>query len=337
MKTLLHLCPCSLALHVAVPKLAPKPLGIWPFRKMNALQAAPVCTVAMPSSRSFIATVLLSIGLSATVSLAQPVDTFDRIQTTTGKVFRNVEVLAVDPDGLRLRHDDGVSKVPFADLPSSLTKQYPYDPQKAAEFAAQTEATNRKAIQFAEDERARAEYDELCRRAGLPPGFYIPTQGPLTVEQVKGRWLLDNAARPPAFGDPDRVARESAAEYRKSMILSGSLDREAEKIALRHNLDWYLSHDEVPKAEVARKRLADMQEEESKHAEIAVLERLAGSLSEIAAESTYRSDITAELTRIRCEMERLHLPHIHTGHGHGPHGHGHSHGGGMKIQITKPY
>jgi hypothetical protein len=49
-----------------------------------------------------------------------------------------------------------------------------------------------------------------------------------------------------------------------------------------------------------------MQEEESKHAELAVLERLAGSVAQLAAESSWRSDyITSELWRIRREFGRM--------------------------------
>ena len=58
----------------------------------------------------------------------------------------------------------------------------------------------------------------------------IHAEGPLTIDQVKGQWLLDNAAHPPTFGDPDRIAREAAIEYRKQLILSGVFDREAEKV-----------------------------------------------------------------------------------------------------------
>src|SRR5215203_4760352 len=104
---------------------------------------------------------------------------FDRLTTMTGKVFDNVTVTAVEPDGLRLRHDAGVSKIAFADLPSSLARQYPHDSKKAAEFAAESEARNREAIARAEEERAQAEYNARCRLAGLPPGFFIPAEGPL--------------------------------------------------------------------------------------------------------------------------------------------------------------
>jgi hypothetical protein len=249
--------------------------------------------------------------------LAEPQANFAELRMMTGKVLVNARILAVEPDGLRLSHESGVSKIAFADLPESVRQQFPFDPVEAADFAAKTEAANRAAIQFAEEERARFEYDARCRRAGLPPGFFIPAEGPLTVEQVKGQWLLDNVAHMPTFGDPDRIARESAIEYRKQLILSGVFDREAEKIALRKNLEWYMHHDQGSQAETARLRLADMEEEETKHAELAVLERLADSIARLATESSWRSTyITSELGRIRRElwgMRERHVPHVHFG------------------------
>lgn len=275
-------------------------------------------TTAMSHSSRLLAALALATITMVPASLcaqtqAQAPEHLGDLKTVTGKVYRDAKVMAVDPDGLRLLHDSGVSKIAFVDLPGSVRSRFPHDPDKAAEFAAKAEAANREAIQYSEQERARVEYDERCRRAGLPMGFLIPNEGPLTIAQVKGRWLLDNSANPPTFGDRDRTAREAAIENRKQLILSGVFDRDAEKIALRHNLDWYLHHDEVDKAELARRRLADMQQEESKEAELKVLERLAGSVAKLAAESAYRSDLAAELARFRCELERAHPSgaHVH--------------------------
>jgi hypothetical protein len=264
----------------------------------------------MPHSHRCFAAAVVFTALTAFSSSAwsQLAEDLGDITTPAGKSFYNAKVIAVEPDGIRLRHESGVSKVLFADLPADVASRYPHDPAKAAAFAAKAEATNREAIRIAEQERAMAAYNERCRRAGLPPNFYIPEEGPITIDQVKGRWLLENVANYPTFGDRDRVQREGAIEYRKQMILSGALDRDAEKIALRHNLDWYLHNDQIPKAEVARQRLADMQKEETSRAELEVLERLAESVSKLASEASYRSDIVTELARFRSELERNYPP-----------------------------
>jgi hypothetical protein len=291
-------------------RLLSPPLIMSMVLKLNAMNPALVCRMGMSHSCTLkVAAVVLVITALAGALFSEVPESFRELKTAAGKVFLNAKVLAVEPDGLRLLHDSGVSKVAFADLSESLRSQFPHDPEAAAEFAAMTEAANREAIERGEQERARADYDERCRRAGLPSGFVIPTEGPFTIEHVKGQWLFENAAHLPSFGERDRAARESAIEYRKQLILSGAFDREAEKIALRHNLNWYLKHDHSAQADIARQRLADMQEEESKHAELAVLERLAGSLARLAAESSWRSEFSYEMNRIRCELGRMHPQH----------------------------
>jgi hypothetical protein len=270
-----------------------------------------------------IALVLLTMAITPASLWCQASGNLGDVRTTTGKVFVNAKVLFVDPDGLRLQHDAGVSKVPFTDLPASIRNLFPHDPAKAAEFAARVEADNRKAILSAEHERAQADYNERCLKAGLPPGFVIPNKGPLSISHVKARWLLDNIANYPTFGDRDREIREAQIEFRKMEILSGARDREAEEISLRHNLDWYLHHGQTAEAELARKRLADMQAEVTKLAEVAAMEKIAESLSRLASEAAYRSDINSELHRIRCELERTRTVPIFVPHGQGHHGHMH--------------
>lgn len=292
---------------------------------LNGRYSSIVCSTAMSQSRILLAATLAlsTVTVHPRLVLAQPQEVLATLVTPSGKTYLNAEVLAVEPDGLRLRHDAGVSKVAFADLPASLASCYPHDPVKAAEFAASAEAANRVAILLGEQERARAEFDERCRLAGLPPGFVIPEEGPLTIAQVKGRWLLDNVARIPTFGERDRHIQEEMIAFRKAEILSGARDREAEEVSLRHNLDWYLHNGKTAEADVARKRLADMQAEVSKQAELALLERLAGAVSQLASETAYRSDMAAELARFRCELERVHQ-----------HGHGHQHHGKVPIPIS---
>ncbi len=254
---------------------------------------------------------LLSLLAAPPACQADGTISFPELRLSTGKVLTQVQITAVEPDGLRLRHATGVSKVRFADLPEQVQRKYPYDPNKAAEFAARETAAHLQAIQTGEQERARAEQDERRRLAGLPPGFFIPSEGPLTLEQVKGQWLLENAAHLPTFGEPDRALREALVAERKALILSGALDHEAELIALRHNLDWYLQHEKTAQAEIARQRLADLQAQAAQEAQAAALERIAQSLSSLSTHDSCRSDILSQLSHIRCELDRTggHHPH----------------------------
>lgn len=45
-----------------------------------------------------------------------------------GQVFRNVEILREEPDGLTFRHDGGVTKLGFPALPEELRQKHGYDP-----------------------------------------------------------------------------------------------------------------------------------------------------------------------------------------------------------------
>lgn len=58
---------------------------------------------------------------------------------TYGQIFRNIEVLRVEPDGLTFRHDGGVTKLWFPALPEELRQKHGYDPVAAWKY--QREAT----------------------------------------------------------------------------------------------------------------------------------------------------------------------------------------------------
>src|SRR6185436_9745914 len=95
---------------------------------------------SMFHSRAFFMTAVAVATVSvATGPLLAQTSALGDLRMITGKVLVNARILAVEPDGLRLGHDSGVSKIAFADLPESLRKQFPHDPKKAAEFAAKAE------------------------------------------------------------------------------------------------------------------------------------------------------------------------------------------------------
>ncbi|MEM0898232.1 MAG: hypothetical protein AAGJ79_15270, partial [Verrucomicrobiota bacterium] len=67
------------------------------------------------------------------------------ISTLAGKEYNGVEILKVDPDGLTFRHDRGMAKVAFRDMPFDLRDRYSYDPQVANEFVRDHTVRNRQA------------------------------------------------------------------------------------------------------------------------------------------------------------------------------------------------
>ena len=51
-----------------------------------------------------------------------------------GRIYRNVQVWKVEPDGVTLRHDAGLDKVDFPQLPEAWRRTYGYDPEAAAAY-----------------------------------------------------------------------------------------------------------------------------------------------------------------------------------------------------------
>lgn len=56
------------------------------------------------------------------------------VATADGRVYRNAQVWKVEPDGLTLRHAEGLAKVEFSLLPEAWRQQYGYDPEAAAAY-----------------------------------------------------------------------------------------------------------------------------------------------------------------------------------------------------------
>ncbi len=74
--------------------------------------------------------------------------------TVDGQIFRNVEVLQTEPDGLTFRHAGGVTKRRFVSLPAELRQRYDYDPQ-----------AEKKYLREQSEAKKRAEDEEAVRRA----------------------------------------------------------------------------------------------------------------------------------------------------------------------------
>ncbi len=76
------------------------------------------------------------------------------ILTLSGKKFEGVTVKRADPDGLVFAHKDGVSKVPFVDLPEELRAKYNFDSEKAAQFKKSAQESKVKEYKAAQIEEA---------------------------------------------------------------------------------------------------------------------------------------------------------------------------------------
>ena len=61
----------------------------------------------------------------------------DDFKTVTGKEYKNATVSRVEPDGIVLTNNTGISKVYFTELPKDVQERFGYDPQRATAYSAQ--------------------------------------------------------------------------------------------------------------------------------------------------------------------------------------------------------
>ena len=88
-----------------------------------------------------------------------PVGSNDLV-STDGQIYRNIQVRHIEPDGLTIQHDAGLSKVPFPMLPEEVQKKYEYNPKTAAAYQ-KNKATAR--VQAERDQKAVRAKNEAAR------------------------------------------------------------------------------------------------------------------------------------------------------------------------------
>ena len=82
----------------------------------------------------------------------------DDFKTVTGREYKNATVSRVEPDGIVLTNNAGISKVYFTELPKEVQERFGYDPQRAADYSAQqTAGLDQVRKQQAEASRREAE------------------------------------------------------------------------------------------------------------------------------------------------------------------------------------
>ncbi|MGD9782635.1 MAG: hypothetical protein AB7V14_10850 [Kiritimatiellia bacterium] len=69
-----------------------------------------------------------------------------------GQIFRNVEIIREEPDGLTFRHDGGVTKLGFPALKEELRQRYDYDPIAGWQYRRDQAAQKLQSQQAAEPE-----------------------------------------------------------------------------------------------------------------------------------------------------------------------------------------
>jgi hypothetical protein len=74
----------------------------------------------------------------------------DDFKANNGKEYKNATVTQVEADGIVVRTKTGISKLYFVELSEEVRKQFHYDPEQAATYAAQQAAAHRIAAHQAE-------------------------------------------------------------------------------------------------------------------------------------------------------------------------------------------
>ncbi len=105
---------------------------------------------------------LLAAGLTAAAE--PPLTT---LTTVRGKVYTEVRVLKVYPDGLTFRHGHGMAKIPFAELPPAIRERFHHEVERAEQYAREQEKLQQEArAQLARQrEETRARQEQVRRAA----------------------------------------------------------------------------------------------------------------------------------------------------------------------------
>ena len=83
-----------------------------------------------------------------------------------GQIFRNIEILRAEPDGLTFHHAGGLTKLRFPALSKELQKKYEYDPDAAAKYQRAAAAEKRR---VQKEEAARLAQKQAEEKAAAVP------------------------------------------------------------------------------------------------------------------------------------------------------------------------
>ena len=78
--------------------------------------------------------------------------------TVSGKEYKDATVTCVEPDGIIVKTNSGVTKIYFAELPKDVQEQFHYDSGKAASYSAE-QAANYAAYQNQQEKNRRQQQD----------------------------------------------------------------------------------------------------------------------------------------------------------------------------------
>ncbi len=175
-----------------------------------------------------------SAGLVCFLLIGAGVSFGEDLHLTDGKVLKNARITKVEPDGLKIVHEDGVGKISAELLPDDLRAKYHFDPAKAQAFRKQTEEAQIEAARRMRKEReAVAEFQIAPIKAAREQ--FEKTPRLTEASSIKGLWQR-SLPWPQGMETPTNL---KYCQTVAAQIQSGFFDLEAELTALRWNKQEY--------------------------------------------------------------------------------------------------
>lgn len=175
-----------------------------------------------------------------------------------GKMLKGVQVTKVEPDGLRVMHQDGLSKIPFESLPPEWKTRYSFDINKA-------EAYRKDAASEQQSIRAKMkEEKEKLREMELAPMKKAKEEAARTprltdASSIKSYWI--RSLPQPGSLDRDYSRKLKFAAYMTQQIQSGIYDLDAEATALEWNFREYTRIGELERAKLLSDQLIGIKQQ----------------------------------------------------------------------------
>ena len=102
-------------------------------------------------------------------------------KTVNGKEYKDATITRVEPDGLLVKTNSGITKVYFSELPKNVQEHYHYDAEKAASYSAE-QAANYTAYQKQQEESRRQQQDADAKNNAAVAALQAATNRTQTLQ-----------------------------------------------------------------------------------------------------------------------------------------------------------
>ena len=131
-------------------------------------------------------------------------------RTVNGKEYKDATVTRVEPDGIVVKTNSGVTKIYFTELPKNVQEQFHYDSGKAASYSAE-QAANYTAYQKQQEETRRQQQDAEAKNNAALAAQQIATSRTQALQTRYGELQKQEGDLHRQIGQ----AKEPGPEYRQ--------------------------------------------------------------------------------------------------------------------------